>query len=396
MGTRYTRKEFVTLAASAGAGGLLLGVLPARRAYAHAGMPAEITNALEHQTYDMFTGWFSWLRRAGVKGYLGEHNVPNSQKGWAPEEVSKWLTLLDKVYRLLDQNGTVMMAVTAHVASHTTTGLNGLKVYGPDRDDVPLDQRNLAVAFEQAAVVEAHPPTDTSMRGMNTSIGAFTQTGFSSASPGTYGEDYLYPDRADFAYLRGRGHNLTRVPFRWERLQPNIINPLDSVELGRLKSCFDGAAAVGMRVIPSLQNYGAYFFGEQDYKDIGSSELPISAYKDLWSRLAAAWKDHPAVVGYDIMNEPYDLPGGVTTWEKASQAAVSAIRGRDATTRIWVSGYHKREGYAPGLFCFVANHPRPWITGRWVGYTSHAYYGPGAGYPNLYDEVVAFWERRGY
>jgi hypothetical protein len=393
---KYTRRDFLAVAASVGAGSLLLSDLLVRRIAAHEGMPAEITNALEHQTYDMYQEWFAWLRRAGVPGYLGEHSVPNSQKGWPPEEVNKWLTLLDKVYRLIDHNDTLITMVTAHVASHTTTGTNGLKVYGPNRDDVPLDQRDFAVAFEQAAVVEAHPPTATSMRGMNASAGALTQTGFSAASPGIYGGDYVYPDRADFAYLRSRGLNLTRIPFRWERVQPNTNKPLYSVELERLRRCFDGAAAVGMRVIPSLQNYGAYFFGEQDYKDIGSSELPISAYKDVWSRLAGTWKDHPAVVGYDIMNEPYDLPGGVPTWEKASQAAVNGIRNRDTNTRIWVSGYHKRDGYAPGLYCFVANHPRAWITGTKVGYTSHAYYGPGAGYPNLYDDVVAYWQRRGY
>jgi aryl-phospho-beta-D-glucosidase BglC (GH1 family) len=359
-------------------------------------MSTEVTNALEHQTYDMFSEWFSWLRRAGVPGYLGEHGVPNSQKGWPPEEVNKWLTLFEKVYRLLDQNATLITMVTAHVASHTTTGTNGLKIYGPDRDDVPLDQRNFAAAFEQAAVVEAHGPTATSLRGMNASAGAFTHIGFSVASPGTYGRHYVYPDRADFEYLSSRGHNLTRVPFRWERVQPQLNKPLNSAELDRLKSCFDGAAAVGMRVIPSLQNYGAYFFGEQDYKDIGSPELPISAYKNLWTQLARVWKDHPAVVGYDIMNEPYDLPGGVPTWEKASRAAVDGIRGRDANTRVWVSGYHKRQGTGHGLYAFVLNHPRPWISGSRVGYTSHAYYGPGAAYPNLYDDVVAYWERRGY
>jgi hypothetical protein len=394
---RYTRKGFIALAASAGAGTLFFGAPPGgRRAVAHGGMPAEVTNALEHQTYDMFTGWFSWLNSAGVPGYLGEHGVPNSQKGWPPEEVNKWLTLFDKVYRLLDANVDAVPAVTAHVASHTTTGNNGLKVYGPDNDDLLLDRRDFAVAYEQAAVVEAHPPTATSMRGMNASAGAFTQNGFSSASPGTHGGDYVYPDRADFAYLRGRGLNLTRIPFRWERVQPQLNKPLKSAELDRLRSCFDGAGAVGMKVIPSVQNYGAYYFGEGDYQNIGSSELPIGAFKDLWNRLAGMWKDHPAVVGYDIMNEPYGLQGGVPTWEKASRAAVDGIRTRDATTSIWVSGYHRRDGYAPGLYCFVANHPRAWISGRRVGYTSHAYYGPGAAYPSPYDDVVAYWERRGY
>jgi hypothetical protein len=154
---KYTRKDLIALAASAGAGGLLLSDLLGRRTAAHEGMPAEITNALEHQTYDMFQEWFAWLRDAGVKGYLSEHGVPNSLKGWPPEEVNKWLTLFDKVYQLIDHNDTLITMVTAHVASHTT-GTQSLRVYGPDRDDVTLDQRNFAVAFEQAAVVEAHPP----------------------------------------------------------------------------------------------------------------------------------------------------------------------------------------------------------------------------------------------
>jgi 2-methylcitrate dehydratase PrpD len=68
---QYSRKEFVRLAAAAAAGGLLLGGLAGtRKAVAHAGMPAYVTNALEHQTYDMYQEWFSWLRSAGVPGYL--------------------------------------------------------------------------------------------------------------------------------------------------------------------------------------------------------------------------------------------------------------------------------------------------------------------------------------
>src|SRR5215211_2472285 len=391
-----TRKEFMALAASAGAGGLLLGGLPARRAIAHAGMPSYITNALEHQTYDMYQQWFSWLRSAGRKGYLGEHSVPNSQKPLAALEVDKWLTLFDKVYQIFDANTDVMPAVTAHVASHYSGGGYGLQIYGPDRDDVPIRDRNIVRAFEQAAVVEAHLPLGT-LRGMNTSSGGITQPGFSRSSPGTYGGDYVYPDRADFAYLRGRGLNLTRIPFRWERVQPQLNNPLKSVELARLKGCFDAAAAVGMRVIPNVNSYGGkYYFSAWSSGVLGSTRLPISAYKDLWVRLAEAWNGHPAIAGYDIYNDVLDLPGGVPTWEKASQAAVDGIRSVDANTRIWVPGYQARPGYFNTLFCFVANHPQPWITGTNVGYTCHAYYGPGSLYKMTYDEAVAYWESQGY
>jgi aryl-phospho-beta-D-glucosidase BglC (GH1 family) len=282
------------------------------------------------------------------------------------------------------------------VASIFTGGGYGLQIYGPDRDDVPIRDRNFARAFEQAPIVESHVPLD-SLRGVNTSSGAVTQTGFSRSSPGTYGGNYVYPDRADFAYLKSRGLNVTRVNFRGERVQPQLNGPLKSVELARLKSCFDAAAAVGMRVIPNLNAYGGkYYFSAWSSGVLGSTRLPISAYKDLWVRLAEAWNGHPAIAGYDIYNDVLDLPGGVPTWEKASQAAVDGIRSRDATTRIWVCGYHARPGYKNALFCFVANHPRAWITGTNVGYTAHAYYGPGSLYTMSYDEAVAYWQSRGY
>jgi hypothetical protein len=168
--------------------------------------------------------------------------------------------------------------------------------------------------------------------------------------------------------------------------------------MDRLKSCFDDAAAVGMKVIPNLHTFGCtYAFTAFNNQTIGSASVPISAYKDVWARLAAAWKDHPAVVGYDIMSDALMTnTGGVPTWERASQAAVNGIRSRDTTTRVWVCGYNRRTGYYNNLFCFVANHPKPWITGRRVGYTSHAYYGPGTGYKMTYEECVAHWQSRGY
>jgi Cellulase (glycosyl hydrolase family 5) len=149
-----------------------------------------------------------------------------------------------------------------------------------------------------------------------------------------------------------------------------------------------------MRVIPNVHNTRSrYVFSVGNYASIGSASVPISAYKDLWVRLAEAWKGHLAVAGYDIMSEPHNLPGGVPTWEKASQAAVDGIRSRDTFRPTWVCGYNKRRGYINGVFCFVANHQRAWITGADnVGYMTHVYYGPGPGYKMTYNEAVAYWK----
>src|ERR1019366_4857521 len=45
------------------------------------------------------------------------------------------------------------------------------------------------------------------------------------------------------------------------------------------------------------------------------------------------------VVGYDIMNEPNNLPSP-DTWPAAAQAAVNAIRAVDMNTTIYVEGDH--------------------------------------------------------
>lgn len=375
-------------------------------------MAVEATNALERQTLGMFDSWFTWLRGAGVPGYLGETSTPNSQKPMPADEVSKWLELLEKVYQKLDEAGPTIPAVTAHCASHTTAGGEGLKVYGPGPGDT-MGQRNLAVAFEQAAVVEAHPPTADSIRGMNVNAGAIKQSGFSAASPGTYGTHYVYPDKADFAYLRSHGHDLARIPFRWERVQkliatdPTANPPLKATELAHLKASFDAAAEVGMKVIPSVQNYAAYIFstsifGTQNLGRLGTTKLPTSAYGAFMRRFAQAFADHPAVVGYDIMNEPDEMPGGAAAWEAASQIALDKIREVDPDTFVWVSGYHDKyaEGTAQekpqGIYSFVAHHPQPWISAQNFGYTTHAYYGPGAGYFQTYDQAIAYWQARGY
>lgn len=368
-------------------------------------------NALVRQTLGMYEQWIDWLTRAGVPGYLGETNTPNTQKPLPRNEVEKWLTLLEKVYETIDSAGPAVAAVTAHVASVTSSGGGGFKVYGPDRADASIGQRNFASVFEQAAVIEAHGPTPDSMRGMNTSAGALTPGGIGAGNPGVYGEDYVYPDRSDFEFLLGRGHNLTRIPFRWERVQvrsasePNGNPALTDAEVGRLIASFDAAQSVGMKVIPSVQNYGGYtfsthIFGIEDNGKIGSSKLSIGAYGAFMKRLAQRLAGHPAVVGYDIMNEPGNLPGAhpARTWEQASQAAVDAIAQVDGSTRIWVSGYHTRAARSyDGLYSFIAHHPDPWIkSAAPFGYTTHCYYGPGAGYLNTYDEAVALWESKGY
>jgi hypothetical protein len=51
---------------------------------------------------------------------------------------------------------------------------------------------------------------------------------------------------------------LVRLPFRWERIQPTLNGALDVNELGRLRAAISRAAAAGIKVVPTVFNYGGY------------------------------------------------------------------------------------------------------------------------------------------
>jgi Ca2+-binding RTX toxin-like protein len=152
------------------------------------------------------------------------------------------------------------------------------------------------------------------------------------SSPGVYGYDYIYPTAGELDYFKSEGITLIRLPFRWERVQPDLDGPLDGAEVARIHTFLDEAAARGMQVILDVHNYGRYA-GQV----IGSDAVPISSFADFWSKMAAEFGGSPAIAGYGLMNEPHDM-GGSGVWPAAAQAAVDAIRATGATENIIVAG----------------------------------------------------------
>ena len=148
--------------------------------------------------------------------------------------------------------------------------------------------------------------------------------------PGVYGKDFQYPSVASTAYYQGRGMNLMRIAFLWERLQPTLNGEFDATELARLREFVDGTTAKGLTVLIDPHNYAA--FHEQR---IGTPSVPIEAFADLWRRLALQFKDNPRVQ-FGLMNEPHSLK--TETWADAAQAAIDAIRRTGARNLITVPG----------------------------------------------------------
>ncbi len=154
----------------------------------------------------------------------------------------------------------------------------------------------------------------------------------SGKKPGTLFKDYTYPSEKDFDYFAAQGMNVVRLPFLWERLQPQAKGDFDPGQLHQLQTAVERASARGITVILDVHNYAQYN-GQQ----IGSDAVPVAVFTDLWSRLARekAFANNKQVI-FGLMNEPHDM--GATDWAKAAQAGIDAIRTTGARNLVLVPG----------------------------------------------------------
>ncbi len=148
--------------------------------------------------------------------------------------------------------------------------------------------------------------------------------------PGILYKNYIYPNSAELDYFASIGANVIRLPFLWERIQPSLFGGLAPAELQNIAATVASAKSHGMCVILDVHNYGTY-----RGKAIGSAQVPVKAFVDLWIRLAAQFGDASATA-FDLMNEPFNLP--IDQWASVAQQTVNAIRKRGAKNLILVSG----------------------------------------------------------
>jgi endoglucanase len=164
------------------------------------------------------------------------------------------------------------------------------------------------------------------LRGVNLSGAEFN----SSRVPGVRNKDYTYPNPADYDYIRSIGGNVVRLPFRWERIQPELMQPLDAAELKALSSTVSEASQRGLCVILDVHNYGTYR-GQK----LGSDQVPAEAFFDLWKRLANEFND-PEQTIYGLMNEPAKID--IAQWAPIAKKTVEAIRDSGSKNVILVAG----------------------------------------------------------
>jgi endoglucanase len=176
--------------------------------------------------------------------------------------------------------------------------------------------------------------------GAERGFGASLEESWGPAIPGVEGQTYSWPTPAD--NVLPSGMNIVRLPFQWERLQPTLAGDLDAGYLGKLHSTAGAWRDRGATVLLDVHNYAFYKANgrgtEQPGQHLGSTDVPVAAFADLWRRLALEFgstsRSSPFIFG--LMNEPHDLE--VATWIEAAQAAVDAIRATGAQNPIFVPG----------------------------------------------------------
>lgn len=187
---------------------------------------------------------------------------------------------------------------------------------------------------------DSQSASDGMLRGVNLAGAEFSH----DKLPGVLNKDYIYPSSTVIAAYAKFGMNTIRVPFLWERMQPKLNAPLDAAELARLDAVVVTASVHNLTVILDLHNYGHY-----RGKQVGSKEVPESAFNHFWMLLATHYQVQ-SNVAFGLMNEPKfqeALP-----WARMAKNAMLAIRKVGAKQLILVPGtlytgvhsWHKKAG----------------------------------------------------
>ncbi len=145
-----------------------------------------------------------------------------------------------------------------------------------------------------------------------------------------YGQGYTYPSDETLDWARAQNMTAIRLPFRWERLQPELYGDFDPAELARLQVTVQAANSRGLTVILDLHNYAEYR-GDR----IGAGRVTADALGDFWRRLTPYFLGNDKIV-LGLMNEPADITAKV--WFDAAQAGLNAIREAGSDQLVLVPG----------------------------------------------------------
>lgn len=288
----------------------------------------------------------------------------------------------------------IVVALACDGAQETSPGeIAGARppeLAGPDASASPLDASVTNDGPSGACEVPRGPDDDWRLvtkgihledaRGRRAFLRGVNAGGHAKLAPGYMPFDFTSAtfDAALGAYLdraAGWGIDVLRVPFNWAAVEP-VRGQDDATYLARLDALVDGAWTRGIRVVldfhqdvfaeafcgdgfpawtlaePTLPAkrgcplwFGEYTFDagvkaafDRFYADQDGIQ---TAYRALWDRMIARYKDRPGVIGFELLNEP--------GWGSANQAAFEATTLRD----LYASMIARVNAAAPAALVFL-------------------------------------------
>jgi endoglucanase len=229
------------------------------------------------------------------------------------------------------------------------------------------------------------------MRGVNVS-----QAEWGDPISATYGSEYSYPTAPTFNYFAARALGFIRLQVQWERLQPTLQGDLDPTQLTYLEQDVAYAKAAGALVSIVPHNQARYapnesFVSNPCIIDNPCAGSPVNVttadLADFWVKMSNVFKDEPAVVAYDLMNEPHDM--GVADWITTAQTVVTAIRNNGDSKLIMIPG----DGWSNATYWSSYYAPNPLISdpAKNYYYEAHLYFDSdfSGTYAETYDQELA-------
>lgn len=182
-----------------------------------------------------------------------------------------------------------------------------------------------------------------------------------------YREKYITED--DIRYLHEAGFNNVRVPFTYRLFLPggDGFSLLDRV-VGWAEK-YDMYVILDMHCAPGGQT-GSNIDDSSGYPWLYDSEEAQALAVDIWTRIAAHYRDRKAVLGYDLLNEPISHFAGLEKYnarlEPFYKRLTTSIRGVDPYHIIILGGSQWDADFTMLGPPFDSN----------VMYTFHAYWAP--------------------
>jgi len=361
---------------------LIVPAAPARAEHA-------VTTPVDERALAELRDFTTWLSENDAEGFVGEVGWPGGEHR---RDADHWNHLAEM---WLDEADAARLWVAGWAAGEWWPEEYPLAMYTSSTDAHGVDTPST-----QASVLEQHlaPPR----RGINVAGAEFAApsdaatSNFSNENPGVYDIDYHYESLDTFKFLASRGIRMVRIPFRWERLQPRLGEPLSRAEVQRLMGAVHRAGEAGLDVVLDMHNYGAYYLeknGEGVRRAVGTRACSAADLVDVWRRLSKRFSADPVVVGYGVMNEPIGIPetaraAPAERWERMSQRVLNGIRARGDRTMVLISGYNWS-----AVHTWREQHPTDWIVDPLdrFRYEAHHYWDHDRSgkYKLTYEEEVA-------